>query len=43
MSNVFITVINHIAYVLFSRVNGEWVEKRVRGTEKARSTYTVEL
>lgn len=31
-------VINHIAYVLFLRVNGEWVEKYVRGTKKASNT-----
>ena len=43
MSNVFITVIKHIAYALFLRVNGEWVEKHVRGTKKAGNTYTVEL
>lgn len=38
MSNVFMTMINHIAYVLFLRVNGEWVEKYVRGTKKASNT-----
>ena len=41
--NFFIILINHPEYVLFLRLNGEWVAKHVTGEKKENNTYVADF